>query len=327
MTIHTSTRDVVCSVNETTYHSLEFRTADFSPRPTRNELTFLFVHGLCHQASIFDHVIESLAGNHGIRAVAISLEGHGKLSPLREDRNSINDLSKEDYIRDLLAAIRELEQTGSNKILLGLHSLASSYGRQLLNQGMMPESVQGIVLINPVPDKGMFQDGANAAWVDLWRSLSTSPPFLRPTPLSFLYTPLIKKDVKGFFEASPERTASLFFSSDINSTSDRPSRIIDGDINTFCDNQLAPDSSKVFLEMLLKSKYPMLPNNTPILVYSSENDRLISNKSIVDMVDKMSGSGYKNVRHHIAREISHDTPYDIDYEKFVSQIAEWSNQL
>ncbi len=289
--------------------SLELRQASF-PARLRSDALVLFFHGVSHGANFYDLWSRKLAHDDGIMSAAVSFEGHG-LSPLKETRKSINDLRISDYKNNILDALKHFSVISKDIICTG-HSMGGRVLYELFHEGRLPEAVKGVVLLNPVPPSGILCSAISATFGDMLRSG-------RPTPLTFPYSLFIKKDLQDFLKSDPQRTLSVFFSSD----SPEQSRIVNMNATDFCENYLFPESNKVVNEILLPSKTAPTKQNIPMLLVGSKNDRIISCKDILKISKIHEQAGYYATSTQLFSELSHESPMDIDNNIVIESIISW----
>lgn len=98
---------------------------DVGASTATHETPLLFVHGTSHAAWCWDEHFLSYFAEHGYRAIALNLRGHGR-SPL--DR-SLRGVTLSDFADDLRTAVYALE---SPPVLIG-HSLGGSSSRSIWN--------------------------------------------------------------------------------------------------------------------------------------------------------------------------------------------------
>lgn len=146
----------------------------------------LFVHGTSHGAWCWDEHFLGYFADHGYRAAAVNLRGHGR-SPLH---TSLRRVSLADYVDDLRTSIQHM---GTAPVLIG-HSLGGFVITRYLERYHAP----GAVLVASAPPYGS------------WGTLSRA---LRHHPRVMLSTVLRGRLAPDF--SAPSLARSWFFSSDL----------------------------------------------------------------------------------------------------------------
>lgn len=151
-----------------------------------HDTPLLFVHGTSHGAWCWDEHFLGYFADHGYRAVAVNLRGHGA-SPLR---TSMRRVSLADYVDDLRTSIQKI---GAAPVLIG-HSLGGFVIARYLERYDAP----GAVLLASAPPYG--------SWGTLSRALRRHPRVMLKTVLRGRLAP-------DFSE--PTLARSWFFSPDL----------------------------------------------------------------------------------------------------------------
>lgn len=146
----------------------------------------LFVHGTSHAAWCWDEHFLSYFAEHGYRAAAVNLRGHGR-SPVG---TSIRRVSLSDFVDDLHTSVRAL---GTAPILIG-HSLGGFVIARYLERYEVP----GAVLIASAPPYG--------SWGTLARAVRHHPGLMLKTVLRGKLAPDF---------SAPAVARRWFFSSDL----------------------------------------------------------------------------------------------------------------
>ena len=159
---------------------------DVGASTATHETPLLFVHGTSHAAWCWDEHFLHYFAEHGYRAAAVNLRGHG-LSPVD---SSIRRVALSDFVDDLHTSVRAL---GSPPVLIG-HSL----GGFVIAKYLERYDARGAVLAASAPPRGS------------WGTLSRA---LRHHPVVMLRTLLRGKLGPDF--SVPELARSWFFSPDL----------------------------------------------------------------------------------------------------------------
>lgn len=159
---------------------------DVGASTATHETPLLFVHGTSHAAWCWDEHFLSYFAEHGYRAIALNLRGHGR-SPLER---SLRGVTLSDFADDLRTAVYALE---SPPVLIG-HSL----GGFVIAKYLERHDARGAVLVASAPPHGS------------WGTLSRA---LRHHPYVMLRTLLRGKLGPDF--SVPELARSWFFSPDL----------------------------------------------------------------------------------------------------------------
>lgn len=152
----------------------------------RHATPLLFVHGTAHAAWCWEEHFLSYFAEHGYRAAAVNLRGHGR-SPTR---TPLRKVSLSDFVEDLRASI---DAIGTPPVLIG-HSL----GGFVIARYMEHYDTPGAVLVASAPPYGS------------WGTLSRA---LRRYPRMMLKTVLRGKLAPDF--SVPAVAGSWFFSADL----------------------------------------------------------------------------------------------------------------
>ncbi len=293
-------------------NGLEFREACL-PDKILSDTFILFCHGVAHQANFFDEWSTQLALNDGIRSAALSYRGHGNSTPITSLRE-LNQLSIQDYKEDVLATLEKVTEQARNIVCIG-HSMGGRILYDLLHSGQLPDTVSSVVLVNPVPHNGVLYSATQATFQDMRTNH-------RATPLTFPYALLLRKNIKQFFQSAPERTLSLFFSSD----SENDSRLASMTAQEFCDQYISSESSLAVREAIFPAKVSPQKVDIPMFIFGSTNDRIISSRDLEQMKLHMERHGYYGSSLQMHDKLSHDSPLDVDgpalLETIVSRLKE-----
>lgn len=120
-----------------------------------HETPLLFIHGTSHAAWCWDEHFLGYFAEHGYRALALNLRGHGR-SPVN---TSIRRVTLSDFVEDLRVSVRALE---SPPVLIG-HSL----GGFIIAKYLERYDACGAVLVASAPPRG--------SWGTLSRALRHHP--------------------------------------------------------------------------------------------------------------------------------------------------------
>lgn len=159
---------------------------DVGASTATHETPLLFIHGTSHAAWCWDEHFLHYFAEHGYRAVALNLRGHGR-SPVN---TSIRRVTLSDFVEDLRMSVQALE---SPPVLIG-HSL----GGFVIAKYLERYDARGAVLLASAPPRG--------SWGTLSRALRHHPGVMLKT--------LLRGKLGPDFSA-PELARSWFFSPDL----------------------------------------------------------------------------------------------------------------
>lgn len=159
---------------------------DVGASTATHETPLLFVHGTSHAAWCWDEHFLPYFAEHGYRAVALSLRGHGRSL----GDHSMPRVTLSDFAEDLRAVVRTL---GTSPVLIG-HSL----GGFVIAKYLERYDARGAVLAASAPPRG--------SWGTLARALRQHPGVMLRTLLSGRLGPDF---------STPELARSWFFSPDM----------------------------------------------------------------------------------------------------------------
>ena len=201
----------------------------------------LFVHGAWHAAWCWEeHFLEFFA-DHGYRAMALSLRGHGQ-SP---GRQRLRWTRIQDYADDVAAIAAQLP---TPPVLVG-HSMGGFVVQQYLER----HTTAGAILVAPIPPRG---------------ALRVTRHFARHYPRVFVKVNVTMSLAPAV--ATPELARDLFFSASMP----------DVQVNSY-QHRLQDESYRAYLDMLaLDLVRTKRVNRVPILVLGAEHDAIVTQRQI-----------------------------------------------
>lgn len=110
-------------------------------------------HGIGDRRRVYRHLAPLLA-NAGYRVATVDVRGHGESSLNWKSHNGSDAITRTDIAGDLLALIRHL---GGPAVIIG-HSISG--GAATIAAAREPESVSGVIEINPFTKNQQFAVGA-----------------------------------------------------------------------------------------------------------------------------------------------------------------------